>query len=187
MASNFAFAMRSIMRRNLPADFQVSLHVENIIPTLLAVVAHLNKNLLWLGCYCFAFAFQQRTNLDPANEHAVTTLLSFLLLLPLVLLREGAPSLLNAVSRLGEHKAGFAVSTLLCGMCYYLYNEMQNVVLGKLGPVPTAVGNTLKRVVIFVALFLFTAGETFPLPKIVGCAISIVGCLAFAVFDSKKL
>lgn len=131
--------------------------------------------------------YQKRTNLDPANEHAVTTLLSFLLLVPLVLLREGAPNLLSAVSRLGENKAGFAVSTLLCGLCYYLYNEMQNVVLGSLGPVPTAVGNTLKRVVIFVALFLFTSGEIFPPAKIVGCAIAIAGCLAFAVFDSKKL
>ena len=72
-------------------------------------------------------------------------------------------------------------------MCFYLYNEMQNVVLGKLGPVPTAVGNTLKRVVIFAALYLFTTGETFPLPKVVGCAIAIAGCLSFAICDSRKM
>ena len=64
---------------------------------------------------------------------------------------------------------------------------MQNVVLGSLGPVPTAVGNTLKRVVIFVALYLFTTGETFPMPKVIGCAIAIAGCMAFAIFDSKKI
>jgi hypothetical protein len=72
-------------------------------------------------------------------------------------------------------------------MCYYLYNEMQNKVLGSLGPVPTAVGNTLKRVAIFVALYFFTAGETFPTPKIIGCAIAVSGCLAFAIFDAKKI
>ncbi len=64
---------------------------------------------------------------------------------------------------------------------------MQNVVLSSLGPIPTAVGNTLKRVVIFIALFYFTAGETFPPPKIIGCAIAVAGCLAFAIFDSKKM
>lgn len=48
-------------------------------------------------------------------------------------------------------------------------------------------GNTLKRVVIFVALYLFTTGETFPLPKVVGSGIAILGCLAFAIFDSKKI
>ena len=72
-------------------------------------------------------------------------------------------------------------------MSFYMYNEMQNMVLGSLGAVPTAVGNTLKRVVIFVALYFFTAGETFPLPKIVGCAIAVAGCLGFAICDSKKI
>ncbi len=72
-------------------------------------------------------------------------------------------------------------------MCFYLYNEMQNIVLGSLGPVPTAVGNTLKRVVIFIALYIFTSSETFPMEKIVGCAIAVAGCLAFAIFDSKKI
>ena len=75
----------------------------------------------------------------------------------------------------------------MCGMSFYLYNEMQNKVLGSLGPVPTAVGNTLKRVVIFVALYLFTVGETFPLPKVIGCAIAVAGCLGFAVCDAKKI
>jgi len=64
---------------------------------------------------------------------------------------------------------------------------VQNVVLGSLGAVPTAVGNTLKRVVIFVALFYFTDGETFPYPKIFGCAVAVAGCLAFAVFNSKNM
>ena len=60
------------------------------------------------------------------------------------------------------------MNLLICGMCFYLYNELQNVVLGSLGPVPTAVGNTLKRVAIFVALYFFTAGETIPWPKELG-------------------
>lgn len=79
------------------------------------------------------------------------------------------------------------LNIFICGMCYYIYNEVQNIVLGSLGPVPTAVGNTLKRVAIFVALFYFTEGETFPMPKIVGCTIAIGGCLAYAIFNTYKL
>lgn len=75
----------------------------------------------------------------------------------------------------------------ICGMSYYLSNEMQSSVLQSIGPVPTAVGNTLKRVVIFVALYLFTTGESFPLPKVIGSAISIAGCLGYAVCDSMKI
>lgn len=150
MASNFAFSMRSILRKNLPAGFK------------------------------------ERTNLDPANEHAFTTLLSFILLVPFMFTMENFSAMKTTISMLPNQNA-FYLNTFICGMCYYLYNEMQNVVLGSLGPVPTAVGNTLKRVVIFVALYLFTPGETFPFPKVLGSAIAILGCLAFAVCDSKKM
>lgn len=84
-------------------------------------------------------------------------------------------------------KNSFLLNLFICGMCFYLYNEMQNKVLSSLGPVPTAVGNTLKRVVIFVALYFCIPGETFPTPKIIGCAIAIAGCLAYAIFDAKKI
>ncbi len=80
----------------------------------------------------------------------------------------------------------FLINLFICGLCFYIYNEMQNIVLGSLGAVSTAVGNTFKRVVIFVALYFFTDGETFPVPKVVGCAIAITGCLVYAIFDSKK-
>ena len=86
-----------------------------------------------------------------------------------------------------QDKNTFLLNVFISGMSYYLYNEFQNFVLSSLGPVPTAVGNTLKRVVIFVALYYCTTGETFPLPKIVGCAIAVGGCLLFAIFDSMKI
>ena len=87
----------------------------------------------------------------------------------------------------GPLQTKFLFDSFVCGMSFYLYNEFQNLVLGDLGPVPTAVGNTLKRVAIFVGLYLFTPGETFPLPKVIGCAIAISGCLAYAICNSKKI
>lgn len=124
--------------------------------------------------------------MDPANEHGVTTAMSFVLLLPFVVYFEKFSSFKSTFNAMADPNS-FLLNVGVCGMSFYLYNEMQNLVLGSLGPVPTAVGNTLKRVVIFVALYLFTAGETFPFPKVLGCAIAVLGCLAFAVFDSKKL
>jgi drug/metabolite transporter (DMT)-like permease len=81
----------------------------------------------------------------------------------------------------------FVWSFVICGICYYVYNEMQNMVLGSLSAVSTAVGNTLKRVAIFIALYFCIEGETFPLPKIIGCAIAIGGCLIYAICDSMKI
>ena len=131
-------------------------------------------------------SFKERTKLDATNEFALTTLLSFALLLPVVARLEGFGVIISSFQ--GNAGMGALVKNIFaCGMCFYLYNEMQNNVLASLGPVPTAVGNTLKRVVIFVALFFFTQGEVFPPAKILGCAIAVAGCLAYAVCNAKQI
>jgi len=130
--------------------------------------------------------FRVRTELDAANDHAVTTILSAILLLPLLVLTESITDIQNSLNQL-TNKTELYTALLISGLCYYIYNEVQNMVLSSLGPVPTAVGNTLKRVVIFVALYYFTDGETFPLPKIIGCAIAIIGCMTYAIFNAYKM
>ena len=46
-------------------------------------------------------AFKERTNLDAANDHAVTTFLSALLLLPIVYFTESIPDMTSTVNSLG--------------------------------------------------------------------------------------
>jgi len=130
--------------------------------------------------------FKEKTKLDSANEFAITTALSFLFLLPFVMKQEGFGVLYEAFQNVVDQSV-LVKNVFFCGMSFYLYNEMQNAVLSSLGPVPTAVGNTLKRVVIFVALYFFTQGETFPPAKVLGCAIAITGCLAYAICNNKKI
>jgi solute carrier family 35 protein E1 len=134
--------------------------------------------------------FKEKTNLDtPQNEHAVATLLSTILTLPFVFYFEGYDKIMAAYNNpaLVPDQQTFLMNVVICGMCYYMYNDFQNIVLGSLGAVPTAVGNTLKRVAIFVALYLFTTGESFPMPKVIGCAIAVSGCLVYAICHSKHL
>jgi solute carrier family 35 protein E1 len=133
--------------------------------------------------------FKKKTNLNPQNDHAVITIYSFILTIPFIFALEDPQQMLESYHAFASKgiQQSFVYSLVLCGMCYYLYNEMQNIVLGSLGPVPTAVGNTLKRVAIFMALYFFTEGETFPMPKIIGCAIAILGCLLYAICDSYKV
>eukprot|EP01031_Cornospumella_fuschlensis_P031130 gene31130-37623_t len=150
MTGNVCFALRSLLRKQLPSSFK------------------------------------ERTRLDACNDHAVVTIYSCALLLPAALVAEGSEALLQ----LGEELAS-SVSLrrdlLVCGLSFYLYNELQNQVLGRLGPVPTAVGNTLKRVAIFAALYLCTEGEVFPPAKVVGCAVAVAGCLVYALCDARKI
>ena len=131
---------------------------------------------------------QERTHLDSSNEHALTTLLTSIIMIPVALALESPSDVSRTLTSLFRtNDSPFALNLMICGLCFYFYNDMQNIVLGNLGPVPTAVGNTLKRVFIFGALYFFTSGETFPMAKIIGCAIAIAGCFGFAVFDSMKI
>ena len=92
--------------------------------------------------------------MTPANDHAVTTILSAVILAPYAYMYEDLGQMQTVYE--GLDKQAFLINLVGCGMFFYIYNELQNVVLSSLGPVPTAVGNTLKRVVIFAALFYFT-------------------------------
>lgn len=150
MVSNVAFALRSIMRKNMN-------------PT-----------------------FKSKINSD--NDHALTTLYTLVLITPIALYYENYDDMKNTIISMDTDQYNtFLFDTFLCGMSWYLYNEFQNSVLASLGPVPTAVGNTLKRVFIFVGLYLFIPGEVFPLPKVIGCVIAIIGCLIYAICNSKKI
>ncbi len=148
------------------------------------------------SCVSFAMRSVVRKNmdpkikakLDPANDHALTTMISLFMLIPAVIAFEPMDALSEAFYAFTpDDRNKFLFDSFVCGMSFYLYNEFQNNVLADLGPVPTAVGNTLKRVVIFVGLFMFTPGEVFPMSKIIGCGVAIVGCLAYAVCNSMKI
>jgi solute carrier family 35 protein E1 len=131
--------------------------------------------------------FKKSTGLeDPTTEHCVTTALSSIILGFATLYSEPVDEILKQYNNIND-KNQFIFNCIVCGMSFYLYNEIQNIVLDLIGAVPMAVGNTLKRVAIFAALYVFIPGETFPEAKIFGCAIAIVGCLLYAVFDAKKI
>ena len=130
-----------------------------------------------------------KAKLDSASDHAVSTLLATVFMVVWVYFLD-APiadmlSVYNGFSP--EVRNKFLFDTFIAGMSFYMYNEFQNLVLSDLGPVSMAVGNTLKRVAIFVGLYIFTAGETFPMPKVIGCAIAITGCMGYAICHSKHI
>lgn len=156
MLGNVAFALRSIMRKGLSAEWK------------------------------------DQTNMNADNEFAVSTLLSLLFLAPFTYLYSKPEDFTNLAKVMSQGIGSLSATNVIfyvfaCGISFYLYNEMQSKVLEKTDAVTAAVGNTLKRVAIFVGLFYCVAGETFPPGKILGSVIAVVGCLAYAICDSMKL
>jgi solute carrier family 35 protein E1 len=131
--------------------------------------------------------FKKSTGLgDPTTEHCITTALSSIILGLVTLTVEPVDEIMKQYNNIND-KNQFIFNCAYCGFAFYSYNEIQNIVLDLIGAVPMAVGNTLKRVAIFAALFVFIPGETFPPAKTFGCAVAIGGCLLYAVFDAKKI
>jgi solute carrier family 35, member E1 len=129
--------------------------------------------------------FAQRTNMDALNDHTTTTILSLAISLFAIPMFEDVDAIVSTAKPLLESSNTLLFNMFVCGLSWYVYNEYQNVVLSCLGPVQTAVGNTLKRVAVFVAFHYFVPGEEISEMKGVGCAIAVVGCFLYAIFDIK--
>lgn len=114
------------------------------------------------------------------NQFALTTILGFLMSVPVVLLREG--------KRLGEFadifKTNPAVSANLIasGLWFYGYNELATMTLKKTGAVTQSVANTAKRVIVIVGVAI-VLGESMDPMKLLGCGIGIGGVFLYSVID----
>jgi solute carrier family 35 protein E1 len=128
---------------------------------------------------------KESKNLDAANLYAVLTLLSFIGLVPYAIAMEG-PELRNgylkAIETLGS--ATFFKQNMLCGLSYYLYNEVAYLVLENVIPVTHAVANTIKRIVILVA-GVVAFGTVVTMQGLVGSAIAIGGVFLYSILLSK--
>mmetsp|Transcript_25135 Transcript_25135/g.36003 ORF Transcript_25135/g.36003 Transcript_25135/m.36003 type:complete len:397 (-) Transcript_25135:186-1376(-) len=122
-------------------------------------------------------------NLDAQNLYAVLTAMSTAILIPIMFAVEGT-GFIGAFKKLvaaGDFtNKSLATFLALGGACYYAYNEVAFLALGKVNPVTHAVGNTVKRVVIIVASVI--AFKT-PMSRgsIVGSSIAIFGTLLYSL------
>jgi solute carrier family 35 protein E1 len=122
-------------------------------------------------------------NLDAQNLYAVLTLMSTMILIPLMLAVEGTSCFkaFNQLVAAGDFtKKSLATLLAMGGASYYAYNEVAFLALGKVNPVTHAVGNTIKRVVIIVASVV-----AFKTPmstgSIIGSSIAIFGTLLYSL------
>ena len=114
------------------------------------------------------------------NQFALTTIMAFLMSLPVILIQEG--------SRMGEFmnlvKTSPAVwqNLIASGLWFYGYNEVATMTLKKTGAVTQSVANTAKRVIVIVGVAL-VLGESLSPIKLIGCSIGIGGVLLYSIID----
>lgn len=115
------------------------------------------------------------------NQFAITSILGFLMSLPLILVQEG--------SRFGEFwqmcktTPAVWVNLVASGLFFYGYNELATMTLKKTGAVTQSVANTAKRVIVIVGVAL-VLGESLSPIKLIGCSIGIGGVFLYSIIDN---
>ncbi|GAX16208.1 hypothetical protein FisN_3Hh310 [Fistulifera solaris] len=115
------------------------------------------------------------------NQFALTSILGFLLSIPLIIIKEG--------NRFGEFvqiaKTTPAVwqNLVASALYFYGYNELATMTLKKTGAVTQSVANTAKRVIVIVGVAL-VLGESLSPIKLIGCTIGIGGVFLYSIIDN---
>ena len=115
------------------------------------------------------------------NQFAITSILGFLLSIPIVAMREG--------SRFGEFVEAFKTTPAIwknlvaSGLWFYGYNEVATMTLKKTSAVTASVANTAKRVIVIVGVAL-VLGESLDPIKLIGCSIGIGGVFLYSIIDN---
>jgi solute carrier family 35 protein E1 len=121
------------------------------------------------------------------NQFAVMTIISFLVSIPLVFIREGTRFV--QFTEIFQKDTGVFNNVLLSGLTFYGYNELATMTLTKISAVTNSVANTAKRVVVIVGSAI-VFNESISGLKAIGCAICIGGVFLDSIIDdlvySKK-
>lgn len=115
------------------------------------------------------------------NQFAITTVLGFILSLPVLFLREG--SRFGEFVQLAKTTPAIWMNLVASGLWFYGYNECATMTLKKTGAVTQSVANTAKRVIVIVGVAL-VLGESLSPIKLIGCSIGIGGVFLYSIIDN---
>ena len=115
------------------------------------------------------------------NQFALTTILGFLMSIPVVAIKEG--SRFGEFAQMAKTTPAIWVNMLASGLWFYGYNELATMTLKKTGAVTQSVANTAKRVIVIVGVAL-VLGESLDPIKLLGCGIGIGGVFLYSIIDN---
>ncbi|KAL7557477.1 hypothetical protein ACA910_002370 [Epithemia clementina (nom. ined.)] len=115
------------------------------------------------------------------NQFALTSILGFLLSIPLIIVREG--SRFGEFVQMAKTTPAIWMNLVASGLWFYGYNEVATMTLKKTGAVTQSVANTAKRVIVIVGVAM-VLGESLSPIKLLGCSIGIGGVFLYSIIDN---
>jgi len=155
-------------------DFSVAALISACIANLFAAFkGNENKKLMETA------GLKQRIG-SVGNQFALTTLLGFLMSIPVVLFKEGHK--LGQFFEMFKTNPAISYNLIASGLWFYGYNELATMTLKKTGAVTQSVANTAKRVIVIIGVAL-VLGESLDPIKLLGCSIGIGGVFLYSIID----
>jgi solute carrier family 35 protein E1 len=156
-------------------DFAVSALISACIANIFAAVrGNENKKLMETE------GLKERIG-SVGNQFALTTILGFLLSIPLIVLKEG--SRFGEFVEMAKSTPALWMNLVASGLYFYGYNELATMTLKKTNAVTQSVANTAKRVIVIVGVAL-VLGESLSPIKLIGCSIGIGGVFLYSIIDN---
>jgi len=115
------------------------------------------------------------------NQFAITTIISFLMSLPVMFYMEGH-KFGEFITMVQENEV-VRNNLIYSGLSFYGYNELATMTLKKTSGVTQSVANTAKRVIIIVGTAI-VFGESMEPMKMLGCTIAIGGVFIYSSIDT---
>ncbi|KAL7536179.1 hypothetical protein ACHAXR_008333, partial [Thalassiosira sp. AJA248-18] len=114
------------------------------------------------------------------NQFAVTQIVGFIILLPIMFATEGDmfPTFVEKL----KTDSSLQFNLIMSGLCFYIYNELATYTLKVTGAVTASVANTAKRVIVMVYMAAVT-GKVLTDEQKMGSAIAISGVLLYSLID----
>ena len=114
------------------------------------------------------------------NQFAVTSILSFVMSLPMLVATEG--SKWSDFVAMAKSTPAVFNNLLLSGAFFYAYNELATMTIKKTNAITQSVANTAKRAIIIIGVAL-ALGEALPFQKLLGSLICILGVFLYSAID----
>ncbi|CAK0747801.1 holo-[acyl-carrier-protein] synthase [Coccomyxa viridis] len=120
-------------------------------------------------------------SLDNINLFSIITILSFLLLTPFALLRDGGFTFSASSMRgMGILDPNLVMRrAILAGFCFHAYQQVSYMILQRVSPVTHSIGNCLKRVIVIVASVIFFQNPMSQ-QNMLGTGIALAGVFAYS-------
>jgi len=115
------------------------------------------------------------------NQFAFTMILSFLMSIPVMLIKEGSkwPEFVT----LWKTSPAVSFNLIASGLWFYGYNELATMTIKKTSAVTQSVANTAKRVIVIVGVAIVLKESLDPI-KLLGCFIGIGGVFLYSIVDN---